>query len=407
MSQSSIPDSVIDSLLKDYKNPEDMFGKEGIINQLTKRLLERAMDGEITHHLGYPKHSPEGYNTGNSRNGTSRKILKGGRGKLPVEVPRDRNGTFEPQLIKKHQTRFDGFDEKIISMYSRGMTTRDIRNHLQDIYGVELSADFISTVTDSVMEDVKEWQNRPLEAIYPIVYLDGLSVKVRDEGHVINKTAYLAIGINMDGVKDVLGVWLECTEGAKFWLKVVNELKNRGVQDILIACVDGLKGFPEAIEAVFPKAEVQLCIVHMVRNSLRFVSWKDRKNVASDLKNIYKAATADQAEINLDHFAEKWDSRFPTISASWKNSWQRIIPFFQYPAEIRKIIYTTNAIESLNMTLRKVIKNRAAFPNDDAAVKLLYLAFKNIKKKWTMPVRDWGSAVNQLAIFFKNRISLN
>jgi len=365
------------------------------------------MDGELTHHLGYSKHSQDGNNSGNSRNGKGKKTLKGSRGILPVEVPRDRNGTFDPQLIKKHQTRFDGFDEKIISMYARGMTTRDIRGHLKDLYGVDVSADFISTVTDSVMDEVREWQNRPLDAVYPIVYLDGLSVKARDEGHVINKTAYLAIGINMEGIKEVLGIWLERTEGAKFWLKVVNELKNRGLQDIFIACVDGLKGFPDAIEAVYPKAEVQLCIVHMIRNSLRFVPWKERKQVAADLKKVYHAATVEQAEANLHEFSEKWDHRYPTIAVSWKNNWQRLIPFFAYPEPIRKVIYTTNAIESLNMTFRKVIKNRAAFPNDDAVIKLLYLALKNIQKKWTMPIRDWGMAINQFAILYGERVPVN
>jgi putative transposase len=402
-----IPDEILDQLLKNYKNPEDLLGKDGLINQLTKRLVERAMDGELTHHLGYSKHSPKGNNSGNSRNGKGKKTLKGSRGELPIDVPRDRNGTFDPQLIKKHQTRFDGFDDKIISMYARGMTTRDIRGHLKDLYGVDVSADFISTVTDSVMDEVKEWQNRPLDAVYPIVYLDGLSLKVRDEGHVINKTAYLAIGINMEGIKEVLGIWLERTEGAKFWLKVVNELKNRGLQDIFIACVDGLKGFPDAIEAVYPKTEVQLCIVHMIRNSLRFVPWKERKQVAADLKKVYRAATAEQAETHLQEFSEKWDDRYPTIAVSWKNNWQRLIPFFAYPEHIRKVIYTTNAIESLNMTFRKVIKNRAAFPNDDAATKLLYLALKNIKKKWTMPVRDWGTAINQFAILYGERVPIN
>ena len=400
----AIRDEVLEEILKEYKNPEDLFGKDGLLKELTKRLVEKAMEAELTHHLGYEKHSAAGKNTGNSRNGKSSKILKGDLGELPIEVPRDRNGDFSPQIIKKNQSRFNGFDDKIISMYSRGMTTRDIQDHLKDIYGVEVSPDLVSTVTDTVIDDVKEWQSRPLDEVYPIVYLDATIVKVRSEGRVINKSVYLAMGISMEGIKDVLGIWLEQTEGAKFWLKVMTELKNRGVKDIFIACVDGLKGFPEAIEATFPQAEVQLCIVHMVRNSLRFVSWKDRKRVAADLKTIYHAATEEQARINLELFARTWDKNYSTISKSWQTNWQRLIPFFAYPEEIRRIIYTTNAIESLNNTLKKTIKNRASFPNDEAALKLLYLSLKNIKKKWTMPVQNWGVALNQFAVLYDDRM---
>ena len=287
------------------------------------------------------------------------------------------------------------------------MTTRDIQAHLQDIYGVEVSPDLISNVTDAVINEVKEWQNRPLEEIYPILYLDATIVKVRSEGRIINKSAYLAVGITLEGTKDVLGIWLEQTEGAKFWLKVMTELKNRGVQDIYIACVDGLKGFPDAIEAIFPKTEVQLCIVHMVRNSLRFVSWKDRKNTAADLKAVYQAATEEQARMRLSEFARKWDTKYPTISKSWEANWQRLIPFFAYSEEIRRIIYTTNAIESLNNSLKKTIKNRASFPNDEAAIKLLYLSLKNIMKKWTMPVRNWGKALNQFAVLYGDRMPIS
>lgn len=400
----AIREEILEELLKDYKNPEDLIGKDGLLKELTKRLVEKAMDSELTHHLGYEKHSPTGKNSGNSRNGKSSKKIKGDFGEVSIEVPRDRNGDFDPQIIQKHQTRFDGFDDKIISMYARGMTTRDIQAHLQEIYGVEISADLVSRVTDAVINDVKEWQNRPLDEVYPILYLDATIVKVRSEGRVVNKSAYLAIGINIDGIKDVLGIWLEQSEGAKFWLKVMTELKNRGVRDIFIACVDGLKGFPEAIEATFSQAEVQLCIVHMVRGSLRFVSWKDRKAVAGDLKGIYQAATEEQAKANLESFAQKWDGRYPTISKSWATHWPRVMPFFSYPKEIRKIIYTTNAIESLNNSLKKTIKHRASFPNDEAAVKLLYLSLKNIQKKWTMPARDWGKALNQFAILYKDRM---
>ena len=403
----AIRDELLEELLKEYKNPEDMFGKNGIIKELTKRLVEKAMDAELTHHLGYEKNNPDGKNTGNSRNGKYSKTLKGDLGKLPINIPRDRNGEFDPQIIKKHQTRFDGFDDKIISMYARGMTTRDIQAHLQEMYGVEVSPDLISTVTDSVINEVKEWQSRPLEEIYPIMYLDATTVKVRHEGRVINKSAYLAIGINLDGIKEVLGIWLEQTEGAKLWLKVMTEMRNRGVKDIFIACIDGLKGFPEAIEAQFPKTEVQLCIVHMVRNSLRFVSWKERKQVAADLKAVYRASTEAEAQQRLSEFAEKWDSKYPTISKSWLANWNRVIPFFAYPEEIRKIIYTTNAIESLNNSLKKTIKNRASFPTDEAAIKLLYLSLKNIMKKWTMPVRNWGMAINQFAILYDDRLPLS
>ena len=402
-----IKDELLDELLKEYKNPEDLIGKDGILKQLTKRLVERAMETELTHHLGYEKNSPAGNNTGNSRNGKTSKNIKGDFGEVPIEVPRDRTGAFQPQIIKKNQTRFDGFDDKIISMYARGMTTRDIQAHLQDIYGVEVSPDLVSTVTDSVINEVKEWQNRPLEEIYPVVYLDATILKVRSEGRIINKSAYLALGITLAGTKDVLGIWLEQNEGAKFWMKIMTELKNRGVQDIYIACVDGLKGFPEAIEALFPKTEVQLCIVHMIRNSLRFVSWKDRKSVAADLKAVYKAVTEEQARMCLSEFARKWDAKYPTISKSWTANWPRLIPFFAYPEDIRRIIYTTNAIESLNYSLKKTIKNRASFPNDEAAIKLLYLSLKNIMKKWTMPVRNWGSALNQFAVLYGDRMPIS
>ncbi len=395
---------LIDELIKDYKKPEDIMGENGILKQLTKAILERTLAAELTHHLGYEKHAPEGKNKGNSRNGTSGKTLKSDIGDLPIEVPRDRNGEFEPQIIKKGQRRFNGFDDKILSMYARGMTTRDIQAHLLDIYKVEVSAELISAVTAEVIEEVKEWQNRPLEEIYPIVYFDAIRVKVRDEGHVINKAAYLAIGVRLDGIKDILGIWLEKEEGAKFWLKVITELQNRGLKDIFIACVDGLKGFPEAIESVFPATQVQVCIVHMVRNSMQYVSWKDRKKLVPDLKNIYQAVTEEQALDALTVLEQKWDSRYPMISKSWRNNWTRLSPFFAYPTEIRRAIYTTNAIESLNNSLRKVTKNRGAFPNDEAAIKLLYMALRNVMKKWTMPIRNWGTAVNQMSIIFGDRI---
>ncbi len=395
---------LLDELLKDYKSPEDMFGDDGLLQQLTKAVVERALQGEMTHHLGYERHDPAGQNSGNSRNGKSKKTIKGKRGQIEIDVPRDRASEFEPQLIKKGQTRFDGFDDKIISMYSRGMTCREIKAHLQEIYGVEVSPDMISTVTDSVIDEVRSWQSRPLDPVYPILYLDALQVKVKDQGRVSNKAIYLAIGVNMQGVKEVLGMWASENEGAKFWLSIITELKNRGVRDIFIACVDGLKGFPEAIEAIYPKTQVQLCLVHLMRFSLAYVSFKDRKGVASDLKAIYRAASAEEAEQHLAAFAEKWDARYPSISKSWRVNWARVIPMLGFPDDIRRAVYTTNAIESLNMSLRKVIKTRASFPNDDAALKLLYLALRNIAKKWTMPIPHWSQAMQAFSIIFAGRV---
>jgi putative transposase len=399
-----ITPELLDELLKDYKSPDDMFGDDGLLQQLTKAVVERALQGEMTHHLGYEKHAPEGKNTGNSRNGKSKKTIKGKRGQIEIDVPRDRNSEFEPQLIRKGQTRFDGFDEKIVSMYARGMTCRDIRAHLKEIYGVEVSPDLISAATDSVVDEVRAWQSRPLDAIYPILYLDALQVKVKDQGRVSNKAIYLAVGVNMQGLKEVLGMWASENEGAKFWLSIITELKARGVRDIFIACVDGLKGFPEAIEAVYPQTQVQLCLVHLMRFSLAYVSFKDRKAVAADLKAIYHAATEEEAGDNLAAFAGKWDARYPSISKSWRSNWARVIPMFGLPDEIRRAVYTTNAIESLNMSLRKVIKTRASFPNDEAAFKLLYLALRNAAKKWTMPIPNWSRAMQAFAIIYEGRV---
>ena len=400
----TINTDVIDELLKHYKTPEEILGENGLLKQLTKAVFQRALQAEMTLHLGHEKHAAVSNKSGNSRNGSSAKTIKGDFGTMPIEIPRDRESSFEPVLIPKGQTRFVGFDDKIISLYSRGLTTREIQGHLEEIYGVEVSPALISIVTEAVAEEVKAWQNRPLDALYPIVYMDAIRVKSRGNGHVVNKAVYLAIGINLDGAKEVLGMWVSENEGAKFWLQVVTELKNRGVQDIFIACVDGLKGFPEAIETVYPATQVQLCIVHMVRNSLRFVSWKQRKEVAADLKRIYQSATAEQAEMELTAFETKWDKTHPTISQSWRRNWTQVIPFFAYPADIRKVIYTTNAIESLNMSLRKVTKNRGSFPNDEAMLKLLYLALRNIAKKWTLPIRDWKAAMNRFSILFEDRM---
>ncbi|HKP80579.1 MAG TPA: IS256 family transposase [Pyrinomonadaceae bacterium] len=400
----TIDNELIDNLLKDYKKPEDLIGENGLLKQLTKQLLERALAAELTEHVGYEKHDVAGHNRGNSRNGKSAKTLKGSFGTMPIAVPRDRNGTFAPRIIEKHQTRFTGFDEQIISLYARGLSTREIQQHLEEIYQVEVSPTLISNVTDEVIDEVRAWQNRQLEAVYPIMYLDAIQFKVRDGGHVRNKAIYLAIGITMSGLKEVLGLWIAETEGAKFWLQVVTELKNRGVQDIFIACVDGLKGFPEAIETIFPQTEVQLCIVHLVRHSLNYVGWRQRKQVAADLKTIYSAATEAEAEQKLAEFSLKWDAKFPTIAKSWRSNWVRVIPFFAHPPEIRKAIYTTNAIESLNMSLRKVTKARGSFPNDEAVFKLLYLALRNIAKNWTRSMPDWSAALNRFAIIYENRL---
>jgi putative transposase len=400
----TIDNELIDNLLKNYKKPEDLIGENGLLKQLTKQLLERAMAAELTEHVGYEKHDAAGNNSGNSRNGKTAKTIKGTFGDLALELPRDRNGTFEPQIIEKHQTRFTGFDANIISLYARGLSTREIQQHLEEIYHVEVTPGLISSVTAEVLDEVKTWQNRQLEAVYPIMYLDAIQFKVRDGGHVRNKAVYLAIGVTLHGLKEVLGLWIAQTEGAKFWLQVVTELKNRGVTDIFIACVDGLKGFPEAIESVFPQTEVQLCIVHLVRHSLNYVGWKQRKEVAADLKLIYTAATEAEAEQQLGEFSLKWDVKFPMIAKSWRSNWARVTPFFAHPPEIRQVIYTTNAIESLNMSLRKVTKARGSFPNDEAVFKLLYLALRNIAKKWTMPIHHWKDALNRFAIIYENRL---
>lgn len=400
-----IDPTIIDYLFKQLKKPEDIFNNTGIMKQLKKALTERILEGELTTELGYDKHASSGKNSGNSRNGYSKKTLKTEDGEVAIQVPRDRNGDFEPEFIGKHQTRFAQMDEKIISLYSRGMSVRDIQEQLKDLYGTDVSAQLISNVTDEVIDEVKAWQTRPLDKLYPIVYLDALVIKVSQDKRIINKAFYLALGVNLLGQKELLGIWISQNEGAKFWLSVLTELKNRGLEDIFIACVDGLTGFPEAIETVYPKTQVQLCIVHMVRHSLRYVGWKQRKAVAGDLRTIYTAKTADEAELALTAFAEKWDEIFPSISKSWIDHWHNITPFFQYPEDIRKVIYTTNAIESLNMCLRKVIKNKRSFPSDEAALKLLYLALNNLSKKWTMPIRDWGAAMNRFQIMFGERLN--
>jgi transposase-like protein len=396
-------DALIDEMLAEHGiSPEAVLGRHGLVAQLTKRVVEKALAGELTHHLGYEKGAeppPE-----NCRNGSSAKTLITEDGPVEIAVPRDRAGSFEPRLVAKGQRRFEGFDEKIIAMYARGMSVREIQGFLLDQYKVEVGHDFISTVTDAVLEEVVQWQNRPLETMYPIVFFDALRVKIRDEGTVKNKAVYLALGVAADGSKEVLGLWIEQNEGARFWLKVMNELRNRGVEDLLIAAVDGLKGFPEAIRAVFPRAQVQTCIVHLTRFSLAYCSWQDRGKVAAELKDIYRAETAEMAWAHLENFEQgPWGKKYPTIAASWKRHWEEVTPFYGYPPEIRKMIYTTNAIESLHMQLRKVLKTRGHFPSDEAATKLIYLALRKITKMWQKAPGNWTAAANQFAVMFGER----
>ena len=402
MTATTITPELLDQLLANYEKPEDLTGENGLFKQLKKGLIERALGAELTEHLGYEKGDPAGRGSGNSRNGTSSKTILTEDGEIEITVPRDRAGSFEPQLIAKGQTRFDGFDDKILSLYARGMTVREIQGHLAELYGAEVSPDLISRVTDAVLEEVREWQSRPLDAVYPIVFFDALRVKIRDEGLVKNKAVYVALACNGDGEKDVLGLWIEQTEGAKFWLRVINELKARGVNDILIAVVDGLKGFPEAITSVYPQTLVQTCIVHLIRNSLAFVSWKDRKAILPSIKAIYRAESADAALLRLAEFEAEWGKRYPAIGQIWRNAWEHVVPFFAFAPGIRKMIYTTNAVEALHRSLRKIIKTRGSFPTDEAALKLLYLAIRNAGVHWRRPV-EWTTAMGQFAIHFGAR----
>ena len=388
-------------LAKNLKTEKDL---SDFSRQLKKMTVEAALGAEMEDHLGYTKHSPEGHHTGNSRNGYSAKTLKGNHGEVGIEVPRDRNGSFEPQLIRKGQTRLTEFDDQILSLYAKGMTTRDIVDTFKEMYDADVSAGLISQVTNAVLEKVQEWQSRPLDEVYPVVYLDCLVVKIRQDKRVINKAIYIALGINLEGHKELLGMWISENEGSKFWLSILTELQNRGIKDIFIACVDGLKGFPEAINTAFPDTKVQLCIVHMVRNSLRFVTWKDRKAVAVDLKKIYSSPTVEEAERELINFTETWDKKYAAISKSWNEHWPNLITLFDYPDEIRKVIYTTNAIESLNSVIRKAIKNRKIFPHDNAALKVTWLAMQAASKKWTMPLHHWNVALNRFMIEYQGRL---
>ncbi len=398
--QDAVIEQIISQLDLSGMTQEKLFGQDGIIKNLTSRLLNRILEAEMDVHLGYKKHSNNGDNSGNSRNGYSKKKILTHDQHVELNIPRDRNSEFEPEIVPKYVKRLPLFNEQIISLYSRGMTTRDIQAHLSEIYGVDVSPELISRVTDAVHDDVRAWRTRPLERTYPIVYLDALRVNSRQNGKNENKALYLALGINMDGRKEALGFYLSETEGAKFWMSVLTDLKNRGVEDILIACMDGLTGFPDAVRAVYPKTKVQLCIVHMVRNSTKYVSYKDLKEVCRDLKQIYSAVNEEEALEALDDFGKKWNGKYPMIQRSWEAHWNDLSEFFKYPEEIRRVIYTTNAIESLNASLRKVTKNRAAFPDDEAIIKIMYLAISKAAKKWTMPIKNWGQALNQFAILF-------
>lgn len=384
---------------------DELAGENGLLRQITKRFYERALEAEMDTHLGYVKNDNAGDNTGNSRNGYSEKsVILNDNSTVEIDVPRDRNSTFEPVIIPKHERRSPLFNDQIISMYSFGMSCRDIRRHLQNVYGVEVSPELISNVTESVAADVREWQSRPLEKSYPILFLDALRVNSRQDGKNINKALYVALAITWEGKKEVLGLWLADTEGAKFWMSVLTDIKNRGTEDILIACMDGLTGFPDAVKAVFPDTHIQHCIVHMIRSSTKFVSYKDLKAVCKDLKEVYSAINAERGHEALEEFGEKWNGKYPMIQASWERNWKDLTEFFNYPGEIRRAIYTTNAIESLNFSLRKVTRNKSSFPDDDSIYKVMYLAIKNASSRWTMPIKDWGLAVNQFAILFDGRV---
>ena len=398
-----IPDAVIDELLAGASTEQEIAGPGGLLASLTKRLVERAMEVELTDHLGYEPHAEPAGGVGNTRNGTSPKRLIGDHGEVMIDAPRDRDGSFEPRIVRKRQRRFEGFDDKILALYSRGLSTRDISAHLREIYGVDVGRELISKVTDGVMDDVREWAKRPLEDVYPIVFLDCMVLKIREGGSVQRRALYLALGVTLDGDRDVLGMWFQETEGAKFWMQVLNDLKTRGVQDILIACVDGLKGFPEAIEAIFPQTTVQTCVVHLIRASLKYVPRREREQVARDLKPIYTAINADAAQAELEAFDEKWGKRFPVITQAWLNAWEYVTPFLAFPAEVRRVIYTTNAIEALNRQLRKAIKTKGSFPSEDAARKLVYLALQNAVPAWTR-TRNWTTALLAFKIHFGDRV---
>jgi transposase-like protein len=403
--EKDIIDQILDNIDFHGLTQDEVVGQDGLVKMLTGKILQRALEAEMTEHLGYEKNSNAGDNSGNNRNGHTEKTVLLENGKTAIDVPRDRNGTFEPIIVPKHEKRAPLFNDQVISMYASGMSDRKIREHIERIYNVEVSPDMVSRITDAVIDEVREWQNRPLEKSYAIVYLDAIRIKARNDGKSCTKSVYIALGVNFEGKKEVLGLWIAENEGAKFWMGVLAELKNRSVQDILIACMDGLTGFPEAVRSVFPNTRIQLCIVHMIRNSTKFVSYKDLKKICADLKLIYSAASEKAGREALEEFGRKWNDKYPMIYSSWENHWGDLSEFFKYPDEIRRAIYTTNAIESLNFQLRQVTKNRLIFPTDEAIFKILYLAIRNASEKWTMPIRNWGQALNQFAIEFgKERV---
>ena len=403
--EKDVIDRMLDQIDFHGMTAEELAGENGLLKQLTRRFYSRALDAEMDEHLGYKKHDNTGDNSGNSRNGyTTKTVITEDNDTIEIQVPRDRNSTFDPVIIPKHEKRTPLFNDQIISMYSFGMSTRDIQRHLQQVYGVEVSAETISNITESVIADVREWQNRPLEKTYPILFLDALRVNSRQDGKNINKALYVALAINWEGRKEVLGLWLADTEGAKFWMSVLTDIKNRGVEDILIACMDGLTGFPDAVKAVFPNTHIQHCIVHMIRNSTKFVSYKDLKAVCRDLKEIYSAINAESGHEALEEFGKKWNNKYPMIQVSWERNWNDLTEFFNYPKDVRRTIYTTNTIESLNFSLRKVTRNKSSCPYDNSIYKVMYLAIKNASARWTMPIKDWGLAVNQFAILFDGRV---
>lgn len=403
----NLTDEMIQQLkadLSEAKNYEDLMGKDGAIKKLISKTLEQMLEAELTEHLGYERYSPDGKNSGNSRNGKTHKTLKNDNGQIELTVPRDRNGEFDPVIVKKYEKTIGPIEDKIISMYAKGMTTRDIQTHVTELYGIDISPTLVSNITNKIVHLAEEWQNRPLEKVYPIVFFDAIHYKIRDESRkVTSKAAYTCLAVNMEGHKDLLGLWISEAEGANFWLNILTELKNRGVEDIFIASIDGLKGFPEAINTIFPKTEIQLCIIHQIRNTLRYVASKDQKQFMKELKEVYKAPTEEAALINLDRLEETWGKKYSLAIKSWRINWDNLATFFKYPEEIRTVIYTTNAVEALHRQFRKVTKSRSLFPNDDALKKMLYLAYRDLSKKWTMPIRNWAIVLSNFSIYFKDR----
>lgn len=397
---NAISDEMLDNILGNAKTQDDLFGPDGIVKQISKRFMERLLEEELTEHLGYKKHSIDGNNSGNSRNGKTTKVVKTGNGDIEIDVPRDRNSEFQPILVEKRNKRLQLLNDQVLSLYSRGMTVRDIQSYVEELYGTEISRDLITRITDGILEDVTAWRNRPLDKTYAVVFIDGFVAKCRLDKAVINRVVYIIYGINIEGQKDVLGLYLGETEGAKYWLQVLTELRNRGLENISILCADGLKGLSDSVMNAFPKTIFQTCIVHQMRNSLNYVPYKEKKAVAEALKKIYNSSTLEIAEQALDDFELTWGEKYPAIVNSWRNNWDKIIPFLDFPVEIRKVIYTTNIVESLNNTLRKAVRNRGHFPTEDSLMKVLYLAIKGVSSKWTMPIHDWKIALNRFAIMF-------